>query len=89
MICYRSVSLGNMVKKQLEPAYASIYFNIATVIVESLLPYTLLGIIFVITLGIGSPIGTSIQSVYLMFMVSSSLYRLSVTSFMYDADLFG
>lgn len=89
MICYRSVSLGNMVKKQLGPAYASIYFNIATVIVESLLPYTLFGIIFVITLGIGSPIGTSIQSVYLMFMVSSSLYRLSVTSFVYDADLFG
>ncbi|KAL4079946.1 hypothetical protein V8B97DRAFT_1864092 [Scleroderma yunnanense] len=71
MICYRSVSLGKIVKSQLGPAYASMYFNVVTVVVESLLPFTILGIIFLITLGIGSPIATTLQSVYLMFICIS------------------
>ena len=53
MICYRVLQHGRKVQEHLGDEYASLYFTVVTIIVESVLPYTLSGIAFLVTLGVG------------------------------------
>ncbi|KAH0828687.1 hypothetical protein J3R83DRAFT_3056 [Lanmaoa asiatica] len=69
MICYRMVQHARKVQEDLGHEYASLYFAIATIIVESVLPYTLSGIAFLISLGIGSPTSVAFVCVYFQMMM--------------------
>ena len=69
MICYRIVRHGRKVQEHLGHEYASTYFAILTLVVESVLPYTLSGIAFLVSLGVGSPTSVAFISVYLLMMV--------------------
>lgn len=73
MICLQIVRHGRMVKKQIGREYASVYFALFSVIVESVLPYTLSGIAFLVSFGVGSAVSTPIGCVYVMLMVSGRL----------------
>ncbi|KAF9242557.1 hypothetical protein BU15DRAFT_43940 [Melanogaster broomeanus] len=79
IICYRMVIHGMVVKKQLGQEYAHTYFNVISIIVESVLPYSLSGVAFLISLGIGSATSTAFCSVYILLMcVSPQLLILRV-----------
>ena len=54
LICYRLVSHGRLIKEHLAYEYASTYYAIIALVVESVLPSTLASIAFVISLGLGS-----------------------------------
>ena len=69
MICYRLVRHGRKVQKHLGHEYASSYFAVVTVVIESVLPYTLSGIAFLVSLGVGSPTSVAFVCVYFMMMV--------------------
>ncbi|KAF8443961.1 hypothetical protein L210DRAFT_3533263 [Boletus edulis BED1] len=71
MICYCILQYGRKVRKDLGHEYASSYFAIITLVVESVLPYTLSGIAFLVSLGVGSPLSTVFISVYLLMMCIS------------------
>ena len=73
MICYRIVRHGLHVQKHLGRAYATPYFTTITLIVESVLPYTLSGIPFLVSLGVGSITSEAFISVYVMMMVRGFL----------------
>lgn len=72
VICYRTVYHGMKVKAQLGPEYACAYFDVASIIVESVLPYTLSGIVFLVSFGLQSPLSITFVSVYLLLMVCHS-----------------
>ncbi|KAF8556745.1 hypothetical protein OG21DRAFT_1506141 [Imleria badia] len=71
IICYRLVRHANMVQEYLGNEYASSYFTIVTVIVESVLPYTLSGIAALVSLGAASPTSVMFVSVYFLMMCIS------------------
>jgi hypothetical protein len=71
MICYRVVRHGRKVQSVLGNEYASLYFAVVTTIVESVLPYTLSGIAFLVTFGVGSPTSAAFICVYFLMMVRS------------------
>ncbi|KAF8549278.1 hypothetical protein OG21DRAFT_1421588 [Imleria badia] len=71
MICYRVLRHGKIVQEHLGNEYASLYFAVVTLIVESVLPYTLSGIAFLVTLGVGSPTSTTCICVYFLMMCIS------------------
>ena len=79
MICYRVMRHGKTVQKHLGNEYASPYFAVIALIVESVLPYTLSGIAFLVALGVGSPTSTAWICVYFLMMVRSWLVRTSRT----------
>jgi len=81
MICYRMLSHGRMVKEHLGQNYASVYFALMAVIAESVLPYTLSGIAFLVSYGIGSETSMGFACVYVMLMsISSQMVILRVAS---------
>ena len=59
-----------MVEKHLGQEYASVYFALMAIIVESVLPYTLSGVAFLVSYGIGSDTSIAFACVYVMMMVS-------------------
>ena len=69
MICYRLVRHGRKVQEYLGNEYASFYFSVVTIIVESVLPYTLSGIAFLVAFGVGSPTFALFICVYFLMMV--------------------
>ncbi|KAF9242556.1 hypothetical protein BU15DRAFT_72673 [Melanogaster broomeanus] len=71
VICYRMVSHGMMVKKQLGQEYAHPCFNVVSIIVESVLPFSLSGVALLVSLGIGSETSTAFYSVYVTLMCIS------------------
>lgn len=71
MICYRILSHGKIIKERLEPEYASPYFAIVALVVESVLPYTLSGIAFLISLGLGSQMTGMFAYLQASLMVSN------------------
>lgn len=73
VICYRMVIHGLEMKKHLGTDYASVYFAVFSLIIESVLPYSLSGIAFVVTLGVGSPTSIAFGCVYVLLMVSRSV----------------
>jgi len=68
-ICYCMVRHGRVVREHLGHEYASVYFWVATLIIESMLPYTLAGIAFLALFGTGTPVLMPSLSVYTMLMV--------------------
>lgn len=69
MICYRVVRHGRKVQEHLGNEYATLYFAVVTIIVESVLPYTLSGIAVLVALGMGSPTSATFICVYFLMMV--------------------
>ncbi|KAF8130302.1 hypothetical protein EV363DRAFT_1399472 [Boletus edulis] len=71
MICYRVLRHGRKVQEYLGHEYASFYFSVATIVIESVLPYTLSGIAFLVALGMKSPTSVAFFCVYFMMMCIS------------------
>ncbi|KAG9309618.1 hypothetical protein JVU11DRAFT_10279 [Chiua virens] len=71
MICYRIVRHGKAVQEHLGKDYASLYFSVVTLIVESVFPYTISGIAFLVSLGSGSSTSVAFVSVYFLMMCIS------------------
>jgi len=71
MICYRLVRHGRRVREHLGHEYASPYFAVVTLVVESVLPCTLSGIAFLVSLGVGSPTSVAFVCVYFMMLCIS------------------
>ncbi|KAF9247013.1 hypothetical protein BU15DRAFT_38611 [Melanogaster broomeanus] len=71
IICYRMVSHGISLKKELGQEYACTYFDVVSIVVESVLPYTLSGIAFLVSFGIGSQTSVAFLSVNIMLMCIS------------------
>jgi hypothetical protein len=69
MICYRLVWHGRKVQEYLGHEHASFYFAVVTIIVESVLPYTLSGIAFLVSFGVESPTVSTFICVYFLMMV--------------------
>ncbi|KAG9309623.1 hypothetical protein JVU11DRAFT_10285 [Chiua virens] len=71
LICYRILRQGKIVQKQLGHEYASLYFSVVTLFVESVFPYTVSGIAFLVSLGMGSSTSVAFISVYFLMMCVS------------------
>jgi len=71
LICYRLVRHGRRVREHLGNAYSSLYFTVVAVIVESVLPYMLSGVTFLVTLGVGSTMLTTLVCIYFLMMCIS------------------
>ena len=69
MICYCVARHGKNVREQLGHEYASLHFSVVTIIAESVLPYTLSGIAFLVVFGVGSPTSVTFICVYFLMMV--------------------
>ena len=69
MICYRLLRYGKLMEEHLGREYASTYFAVVALIVESVLPYTLSGVTFLILLGIKSQIKVAFGYMYALMMV--------------------
>lgn len=69
MICYRLVGHGRLIKEHLAYEYASLYFAVVALVVESVLPSTLASIAFLITLGIDSEVMSAFGYVHALMMV--------------------
>ncbi|KAI9566060.1 hypothetical protein HD554DRAFT_2174751 [Boletus coccyginus] len=79
MICYRLLRHAREVKELLGEEFASPYFTIAMLLVESVLPYTLCGLVFLATFGAGSWAGMATARAYtLMMCVSPQMLILRV-----------
>ena len=72
MICYRLFKHARRMKECLGGQFASPYFTIATLIVESVLPSTLTGIAFFVSFGVKSEVGLTLWYVYTLMMVRRS-----------------
>ncbi|KAF9223132.1 hypothetical protein BS17DRAFT_706499 [Gyrodon lividus] len=71
IICYRMLYHGMKVKQQLGHEYACTYFDVVSIIVESVLPCTLSGIAFLVSFGTGSATSVTFVSVYILLMCIS------------------
>ncbi|KAF8554521.1 hypothetical protein OG21DRAFT_1578175 [Imleria badia] len=71
MVCYRMLRHGRSVREHLGQEYASSYFAVVTLVVESVLPYTMCGIAFLVSLGVGSPTSVAFVCVYFLMMCIS------------------
>ncbi|KAF8548726.1 hypothetical protein OG21DRAFT_1422559 [Imleria badia] len=81
VICYRMATHGQEVKKHLGKDYASVYFALLSLIVESVLPYTLSGIAFLVSFGVGSSTSIAFACVYMLMMcISPQMLILRVAS---------
>ena len=74
MICYRILKRAGEVRNDLGKDYASAYFALLSLMIESVLPYTLSGIAFLVSFGVGSPTSIAFACVYIMMMVSRSMW---------------
>ena len=69
MICYRLLRHANTMKECLGERFASPYSTTVTFIVESALPYTLTGIVFLVSFGLMDHEETTLWCVYTPMMV--------------------
>ena len=70
LICVRILLASRDMRRALGQDAASPYTSAAAVIIESMLPYTLFGVAYVVTLGANSPLSILFLSLYAMFNVS-------------------
>ncbi|KAI9566084.1 hypothetical protein HD554DRAFT_2194648 [Boletus coccyginus] len=81
VICHRMVTHGLKVEKHLGKDFASVYFALLSLIIESVLPYTLSGTAFLVSFGVGSDTSIAFASVYnLLMCISPQLLILRVAS---------
>ncbi|KAG6372977.1 hypothetical protein JVT61DRAFT_1727 [Boletus reticuloceps] len=66
---FRMVTHVREVKKQLGADYASVHFSLLSIIIESVLPYTLSGIAFLVSFGVGSGTSIAFACVYILMMM--------------------
>ncbi|KAI9569215.1 hypothetical protein HD554DRAFT_625863 [Boletus coccyginus] len=71
MICFRLWRHARGVKECIGAEFASPYINTAMLFVESVLPYTLTGIVFLVMYGIGNELGIAFSRVYTLMMCLS------------------
>jgi len=71
VICYRMVTHGRVVRERLGQDYASVYFAVLSLVVESVLPYTLSGIAFLVSFGAKSNTSIAFACVYILMMCIS------------------
>ena len=69
MICFRLWRHAREVKECIGAEFASPYITTAMLFVESVLPYTFTGIVFLVTFGVGSKLGITFSRVYTLMMV--------------------
>ena len=69
MICYRLLSHAKSVKGCLGDHHASPYFSVMVLLIESILPYTMSGIAFLISYGVGSDTEIALSQVYTVMTV--------------------
>ncbi|KAG9316987.1 hypothetical protein JVU11DRAFT_1167 [Chiua virens] len=69
MICCRMVWFGRKLKAQLGHEYALPYFAVVSLVVESVLPYTLTGITFLVAFGVGAQVLNAIAYTHTLMMV--------------------
>ena len=69
MICYRLLRHASTIKECLGEQFASPYRTTVTFIVESVLPYTLTGIAFLVSFGLMDQARTTLWCVYTPIMV--------------------
>ena len=74
LICVRIFLLTKHLKAALGEGAAHVYTNTAAVIIESALPYTLAGIVYVVVLGMHSSTTMLFMSVYVLFTVRLFLH---------------
>ncbi|KAI0354407.1 hypothetical protein OH77DRAFT_498891 [Trametes cingulata] len=67
LICGRILYVAKRMEATLGREVSRTYTGAASLIIESMLPYTLFGIAYVVTLGINSPVSIFFLSVYVMF----------------------
>ena len=70
MICARILWVSRRMEATLGREVSKTYTGAASIIIESMLPYTLFGIAYVATLGSNSPVSILFLSLYIMFTVS-------------------
>ncbi|KAG9316986.1 hypothetical protein JVU11DRAFT_1166 [Chiua virens] len=70
MICYRMIWHGREIRTHLGHEFASPYFGILALVVESVLPYTLASMAFLVALGVGSQLLTVFGYVHISMMVT-------------------
>jgi len=81
LICYRVIQHGRRIRQHLGPDHATFYFSIVTLVVESMLPYTLSGVAFLVSLGTGSATSGALLPVYIFLMcISPQMLILRVLS---------
>ncbi|KAH0828728.1 hypothetical protein J3R83DRAFT_3140, partial [Lanmaoa asiatica] len=68
MICYRLLRHAKVVREFLGKEHASLYYRIVMLLVESVLPYTLSGIAFLVSYGIRSQLAIVFSCVYTLMM---------------------
>lgn len=73
MICYRLLRHARIVRKYLGDKHASPYITIVALIVESVLPFTLSGIAFLVSHGMGSQSAVAFSFVHSLVMVRSKM----------------
>ncbi|KAF8552788.1 hypothetical protein OG21DRAFT_1442944 [Imleria badia] len=79
MICYRLLCYAKTVQEHLGDQCASPYFTITMLLVESVLPYTISGIAFLVSCGVGSETAITFSRVCaLMMCVSPQMLILRV-----------
>ncbi|KAH9895908.1 hypothetical protein C8Q73DRAFT_644177 [Cubamyces lactineus] len=67
LICSRILFVARRMEATLGREVSKTYTGAASLIIESMLPYTCFGIAYVVTLGINSPLSIFFLSVYVMF----------------------
>lgn len=76
MICGRLLFMRRQVRSVLSPEMASMYTNIMAILIESALPFTLLGIAFLVTYVRNDSIATAFAFVWGAFCVSTDYFSL-------------
>jgi len=71
MICYRLFKHARRLKECLGGQFASLYFTVAALVVESVLPSTLTGVSFFVLFGVQSNAGMTFWYVYTLMMCIS------------------
>jgi len=67
LICGRIFYHGKSLERQFGPNFSKTYFDVASIVIESALPYTLIGIAFLISYGMRSGISIFFLSLYALF----------------------
>lgn len=69
MMCCRMVSHGKKAKEYLGDEFASPYFSIVRLVVETAVPLGLSGIAYLVVFGVRSPMAVTFLRVYVLMMV--------------------
>ena len=73
LICGRILWVARRMEKTLGREISKTYTGAAALVIESMMPYTLFGIVYLVTLGINHPTSILFLSIYLMFTVRHAL----------------